>query len=232
MGAKISLVLSLLLLSFSTSAQLGDALGNWFDREFSDFELFRENFTLDLTYNHLIGETNGVKQKISSNGFNFGILLNKRLFNKKDAHFLLGFGLRYSVNVFRNDGALTILDSLGATQMAVYEGIQSRSSYSFSHRFIELPLEFRLRHYGNEIKRFTVGVVFGVRTLIIEQARIGASPFFQANYPDVNVFRYGVLLRAGLKRIGIYAAYYINPIFKNPMSSKLNILNVGVNFAL
>jgi hypothetical protein len=222
----------LVLITFRSKSQVSDDIARWFERSFSDIELFRESFSLDLTYNHLIGETNGVTQKISSNGLNFGVMFNRDLFKNKDAKFLLGYGIRYSINVFRNNGALTVDDTLGTSQLGVYDGALSRSSYNFSHRFIELPVELRLRHYGNEITRYTLGFVVGFRTRMFEQARIGTSPFFQMHYPDANFIRYGLFVRAGFKRIGLYAGYYINPIFKNPNSAKLNIFNVGLNFAL
>lgn len=229
---KPFVLLALLFLSTLVKAQVSEDISRWFDRTFSDFELFRENLTIDLTYNHLIGETNGVKQRLSSNGVNLGVMFNADLFKKKDARFILGYGIRYSINVFRNNGALSINDSLGTTQLAVYDGVLARSSYSFTHRFVEVPIEFRLRYYGDLTTRYTFGFVIGLNTHMVEQARIGASPFFQGDYPDANFLRYGFFVRGGIKRIGLYAGYYLNPIFKNPNSSKLNIFNVGLNFAL
>lgn len=229
---KSILLVTILLSSLTSTSQVLEDFSRWFRQGFEDVELFRESVSLDLTYNHLTGETNGVKQKITSNGLHIGVMFNKKLFSKKDARFLLGYGLRYSVNVFRNNGALTIVDSLGATQLAVYDGTEVRSSYSFTHRFIELPLELRLRYLGYPTTRFTLGFVVGINTHLVEQARIGAAPYFQANYPDANAIRYGLFIRAGIKRVGIYAGYYLNPIFGNTNSSKLNIFNVGLNFAL
>lgn len=229
---KYLLVVFLTLSPLAGKSQLSEDISRWFERSFRDFELFRESISLDLTYNHLIGETNGVKQKISSNGLNIGVMFNIELFSKKDARFFLGYGMRYSINVFRNDGALTINDSLGITQLAVYDGALARSSYSFTHRYVEVPIEFRMRYYGYFTSRYTFGFVIGLNTHMVEQARIGKSPFFQGDYPDANFFRYGIFVRGGIKRIGLYAGYYLNPIFKNPNSSRLNIFNVGLNFAL
>jgi hypothetical protein len=160
-------------------------------------------------------------------------MLNKHLFKEKDAHVMLGFGLRYSINLFRNDGAFTVFDSLGTTQFGVYTGQTVRTSYSFSNRFFEIPLELRLRYYGfDNTMRFSIGAVLGVRERVFEQARIGTTSFFQESYPDLSAFRYGLFLRGGFKRIGLYAGYYINPIFKNRNSSQLHVFNLGLNFAL
>jgi hypothetical protein len=88
-----------------------------------------------------LGETNGVNQKVSSTGLNFGVMLNKELVSKNDTDLLFGFGLRYAINTFRNDGFLSVVDSIEATQLKIYDASISRSSYSLSSRFIELPLE-------------------------------------------------------------------------------------------
>ena len=180
-----------------------------------------------------MGETNGVNQKVSSTGLNFGVMLNKELVSKNDTDLLFGFGLRYAINTFRNNRFLSVVDSIQATQLNVYDALISRSSYSLSSRFVELPSELRLRHYGNEgVIRFSLGALIGARERIVERARIEASPYVQDAYPDANTFRYGVFIRLGIKSIAVYAGYYLNPIFKSPSSSKLNILNLGINLAL
>lgn len=232
---KKFLYVFLIILSVNLSfSQVGRDIEEAYNNTFGGIEWFRENFSLDVTYNSLVGEKSGVKQSWTSIGYNFGLMMNWDIIYRRTTKFTIGYGLRFANNVFRNDGSLDFSDSLNATRFQIYNGEAARKSYKIVMRFVELPIEFRWRSYvsGLGITRFTLGGVLGFRTRFFEKSRFENTTFEQPNFPDVNRVRFGVFGRIGLRRIGLFAGYYFTPVFQNPSSSKLNVLSIGINFAI
>lgn len=215
-------------------AQVGRDIGEAFDNTFGGIEWLRENFSLDITHNSLVGETSGVKQSWTSIAYNFGVMMNWDIIYRRTTKFTIGYGLRLGNNIFRNDGSFNFFDSINATRFQIYNGETVRKSYKVVMRFIEIPIEFRWRSYvsGLGITRFTLGGVLGFRTRFFEKSRFENTTFEQPNFPDVNRVRFGVFGRIGLRRIGLFAGYYFTPLFQNPSSSKLNVLSIGLNFSI
>ncbi len=230
---KLFFVFLIFCSSFNLSGQVGsifDEIGGWF----SGIEWFRENFSLDVTHNSFIGETNDVKQKWNSIGYNFGIMLNKDLLYKNGSRFTIGYGVRFANNTFRNDGVLHIYDSLNLTKFEVYSSDTARSAYKISMRYFEVPLEFRWRYYGGrfDVLRFSFGCVLGFRSKFFDESKFADITLARSNFGDVNSFRFGLIARVGFRHLGLYAGYYFTPVFQNQSSSKLNVLSIGINFAI
>jgi hypothetical protein len=215
-------------------AQVGRDIEEAFDNTFGGIEWFRENISLDITHNSFIGETNGVQQKWNSIGYNFGIMLNKDLLYKNGSRFTIGYGVRFANNTFRNDGVLHIYDSLNIIKFDVYSSDSARSAYKISMRYFEVPLEFRWRYYGGrfDVLRFSFGCVLGFRSKFFDESKFGNITLARSNFGDANSFRFGLISRVGFRHIGLFAGYYFTPIFQNASSSKLNVLSIGLNFAI
>ena len=186
-------------------------------------------FSVDITHNRFLGDLNGTQAKWNSIGVNINLMSDKVI---GESIFSIGYGIRFAFNNFRNNGMMNIVDSLGATQlMLLPEGV-SRDKYKFANNFFEIPLELRFRFEGaDRTIRFSIGGVVGWRMRVFEHWTNGDFRYKEYNYPDVNKFRYGVFARLGFKHVGLYAGYYLNPVFNNANSSQLNVLNFGLNIA-
>jgi len=215
-------------------AQVGRDIEEAFDNTFGGIEWFRENISLDITHNSLVGETSGVKQSWTSIGYNFGLMMNWDIIYRRTTKFTIGYGLRFANNVFRNDGSLSFSDSLNATRFQIYNDETTRKSYKIVMRFVEIPIEFRWRSYvsGLGMTRFTIGGVLGFRSKFFDESKFGNITLARSNFGDVNSFRFGLIARVGFRHLGLYAGYYFTPIFQNASSSKLNVLSIGINFAI
>ncbi len=195
----------------------------------SDYE-FTDNLSFDITHNRLLGDLNGTEATWNSIGVNINSMSDRPF--SETSNFSIGYGIRFAFNNFRSNGIMNIIDSIGATQLSVLPDSISRDKYKFVNNFFEIPLEFRYRYEGpNRMIRFSLGGVIGWRMRVFEHWTNGDQRFKEYNYPDANKFRYGVFARAGFRHVSIYAGYYFVPVFKNAMSSELNVLNFGLNIA-
>jgi len=227
------LLVLFLAINLNSIAQDGgwrDKLGVGGESSFDD-ELSSSSdlFSVDITHNRFLGDLNGTQAKWNSIGVNINLMSDKVI---GESIFSIGYGIRFAFNNFRNDGMMNIVDSLGATQLMLLPDGVSRDKYKFANNFFEIPLELRFRFEGaDRTIRFSLGGVVGWRMRVFEHWTNGDLRYKEYNYPDVNKFRYGVFARLGFKHVGLYAGYYLNPVFNNVNSSQLNVLNFGLNIA-
>ncbi len=188
-----------------------------------------ERYSLDITYNQLIGDVEGIRNQWNSIGCNLNLMSKKRI-NAKTS---IGFGVRLAFNNFRSDGVMQIVDSLEATQYTVFSENIERKKYKFTTNFLEFPIELRYRpKIGEKQLRFTLGCSFGWRLRVYENWEIEDMRYREYNFPDLKKFRFGLYARVGFKTVGFYAGYYLHPVFLNSNSSNLRIFNVGINIAI
>lgn len=205
-------------------------LGGYSDILDRDDDNSHDNLSFDITHNRLQGDLNGTQAKWNSIGVNINFMSDKPF--SETSNFSVAYGFRLAFNNFRSNGLMNIVDSIGATQLTLLPDSVSRDKYKFANNFFEIPLELRFRYEGpNRMIRFSLGGVIGWRMRVFEHWTNGDQRYKEYNYPDANKFRYGVFARVGFKHVGLYAGYYLNPVFKNVMSSELNVLNFGLNIA-
>lgn len=236
---KVKCIFLCLLLAIFVSANspilaqngnLWDKIGMGNDDDDDDEYEFRDVFSVDITHNRFLGDLNGTEATWNSIGVNINSMSDRPF--SETSNFSIGYGIRFAFNNFRSNGIMNIVDSIGATQLSVLPDSISRDKYKFANNFFEIPLELRYRYEGpNRMIRFSLGGVIGFRMRVFEHWTNGDLRYKEYNYPDVNKFRYGVFARAGFKHVAIYAGYYFMPVFKNAMSSELNVLNFGLSIA-
>lgn len=204
---------------FGTNSHLFDDEDNSFD-----------NLSFDITHNRFVGEINGVDQLWNSLGLNINSMRDIPFSDV--SMFSIAYGIRFAFNNFRNNGVMHVVDSTSTTHLMLLPDSISRDKYKFTTNFFEIPLELRFRYDGpDRMIRISLGGVIGWRMRAFEHWTNGSLRYKEYNFPDINRFRYGVFARVGFKHVGLYAGYYFQPMFKNPGSSKLNILNFGINIA-
>jgi hypothetical protein len=197
---------------------------------FDDEDNSHDNLSFDITHNRFMGDINGVDQLWNSIGLNINSMRDIPF--GEESMFSVAFGFRFAFNNFRNNGFMHIVDSTSTTQLMILPEGVARDKYKFTTNYFEIPVELRFRYQGPErMFRFSLGGVIGFRMRAFEHWTNGDLRYKEYNYPDINKFRYGVFARVGFKHLGIYAGYYLQPMFKNAGSSKLNILNFGLNIA-
>jgi hypothetical protein len=227
-----AVVTTFTLLNNSTLCQDDNIFGrlgtnpNLFDDEDNSFD----NLSFDITHNRFVGELNNVQQLWNSIGLNINSMRDMPF--SSVSMFSFAYGVRFSFNNFRNNGFMQIVDSTSTTQLMVLPDSVSRDKYKFTTNYFEIPLELRFRYVGpDRMIRFSLGGVIGWRMRAFEHWTNGNLRYKEYNFPDINRFRYGIFARVGFKHVGLYAGYYLQPMFKNEGSSKLNILNFGINIA-
>jgi hypothetical protein len=227
----------LCVFSLATSVNIFAQDGGWRDKlgmgtdsgEDDGYE-FSDLLSFDITHNRLLGDLNGTQAKWNSIGVNINMMRDIPF--GEMSMFSIGYGFRFAFNNFKNDGILNVIDSIGATQLMILPDGVSRDKYKFANNFFEFPLELRFRYEGpDRMIRFSLGGVIGWRMRVFEHWTNGDFRYKEYNYPDLNKLRYGVFARVGFKHLGFYAGYYLNPVFSNVNSSKLNVLNFGLNIA-
>jgi hypothetical protein len=197
---------------------------------FSDEDNSHDNLSFDITHNRFMGDLNGVDQKWNSIGVNINSMRDIPF--GPTSMFSFAFGTRFAFNNFRSNGVMNIIDSTNNTQFMVLPDSVSRDKYKFATNYFEIPVELRFRYEGpDRMIRISIGGVVGWRMRAFEHWTNGDLRYKEYNFPDINRFRYGVFARVGFKHVGLYAGYYLQPMFKNEGSSNLNILNFGLNVA-
>lgn len=219
------------LVVFDSKAQWRDD----FTRQLFGADIFREYLSIDIVNNRFVGETNGVRQFWKLSGVNVSLLFQYDITGSD--LFYVASGIRYSHNRFKNTGWFNT-DISGEMRTSVFENLPDsvvRQNSRFVASYIELPVEFRIREQDMEwfgATRFTLGCVLGYNVFSFEHWVQGGSRYKEYNFAELNKFRFGIYARFGRRFWGIYAGYYFTPLFANPGSSKLNILNFGLNIAI
>ena len=214
------LFLFLTLISLSLWAQ--DTLVKTLDNKYRE-----DQFYFGFSYNLLINVPSEVNLRGLSGGINFGYIRDMPINERRNVAIGLGLGLsfdQYGQNLFigeDNDGN------------SIYKILKPENTVIDRNRFstavIEVPLEFRWRTSTAESYKFwriyggiRTGYTYWYKAKFVQ----GDNDVTQTNIPEFDTIRFTAHLSFGYNKINFFAAYAINPFFKDALTED-NFKTVG-----
>lgn len=224
---KISLVLLsgilTLLISFNGFSQSQERLR----------PIKKDNFLIDITYDHLLNLPNGVNYKLGY-GNSFQLFYDHQ-FKAKVLSGALGVGYAHS-NYYSN-GYITNTDTATNTGYANFAPIRSDSSYKqnyYTTNYIDFPFELRYRSKPNEKGhswKASVGFRVGVRLGSYTTTRTSEGKYRDYIQPHLTKTRYGLTFRAGYGRVGVMGYYGLTRLFEQNKGREVIPFSVGLTIA-
>lgn len=189
---------------------------------------------VDLVYNDWHGDRDPFKSPIGSIGFNLALMHHWNI--TKNGFISFGLGLGYSY--FKNRSFVSYQRNFGkgTTNLMPVDSINEPNIVQFGANYIEIPLDFRFITKGKNHFKFMIGGKIGVNVKSSDKvfSRIGGKRYVTktTNYPDINLWRYGVTARIGMRNITLFGAYYFSSIFTNDKSTELYPFSLGITLSL
>lgn len=207
----------------------------------------RDRVVFDLTWLGVLHNSDKLKVKGFSRGFNFYFFYDILLGKSKKLSFAPGLGLSTQAiytNARLNDGYIPVGDSMAidATVIERYDeelGITDFKKNKFHQLYLDIPIELRFRGKPNEKnKRFkmAIGAKFGV--LLDSHTKVKTDRTYKVkNYQDLNRIRFGPTLRIGYGSFNIVAYYGVLNLFQDGKLQdsgtlkevKANTLSIGIS---
>ncbi|TDQ21901.1 porin family protein [Tenacibaculum caenipelagi] len=220
---KHILTLFALLLSLSTfsqkdSLQIGD-------------KYWEDQLYIDITYNLLNDQPDGVEKTGFSYGFSAGYIKDIP-FNRKGKT-ALGVGLGYSFDSFNHN--LKVLEG----NVSEYEIDPEITSNKIKLHNIEMPIQFRWRSSNvntYSFWRFYAGIKIVYNMNNNFQYNLPTESVKLSNVAKYNTWQTGLALSVGYGTFNFHVYYGLTPMFKNvklnnnPIKSK--IVRLGLSFYL
>lgn len=245
---KILITCCFLIITYASNAQYNskgvDLISRfhpgtlWF---FSGFEAAEEGkirkydrLIFDLVYNDWNGDQKPFNNKWASIGLNTNLMFDIP-FNK-DSKFSVGTGLSHSLIKIHHNNSF-VVDSTNT--FTIYQAKDSLSIFNRSFlngNSISVPLEFRFRSEGWKHFKFHLGGKIGYQLNLyskeITNGENGKLVQKNHNFPDVGRLIYSAHVRIGIRNWALFASYNFNPLFLNPKSTQLNLMQFGISVSL
>lgn len=207
---KITITLSLAFVSYSTIAQ--DTLAHA-----TVDSLYREDqFYIGVTYNLIANVPTGVKSRGLSGGLQIGFMRDMPINKRRNIAFAIGAGLAYDQfgqNLFIGETTdnKTLFQVLDQKEV---DFIRNR----FSMALVEAPIEFRWRSSTPSTYRFWrayAGFRVGYAYYYKATFKQADKKVNQKKIPEFDPLRLSATLSFGYNSFNFFAAYSINPFFKD-----------------
>ncbi len=178
-----------------------------------DDRYLEDQFYIGITYNFLLQQPDGVKQRSLSYGLQAGFIKDIPLTRYRTT--ALGVGLGYGVYSYYSN--LLATETGGSSNYSVIgEGTDFTRNKVEAH-MLELPVEFRWRNStASEYKfwRIYTGIklayVVGARSKFVSDT--GSITFTNT---DLSKFQYGLTFNMGWNTFNIHAYYALNDLFND-----------------
>lgn len=188
----------------------------------------------DLTYSTFNGEIKSFSNNPLSIGLNTNVLFDIPL-NQKGT-FGLGLGFCHALTNVRHDNSL-FYDK--TTQTSVYQTKDELDAYkksTLSGNSFSIPVELRFKTKNWNHFKFHLGGKFGYQANLFNKFVVKNDSDYSKikNYfsRDINSWIYSIYSRIGFRTWSLYGSYSFNTIFKNPNSTKVNLIQLGISLSL
>lgn len=195
---------------------------------------WEDGIMLDVVYNDWHGDRAAFQSPISSIGFNLSFMNHWNL--TKNGAISFGVGLGYSY--FKNRSFVQYNRNFvsHATILSAVDTLNEPNKVQFGANYIEIPIDFRFITKGENHFKFMIGAKIGinVRSYSKRYYRKDGRKYTSkmTNFPDLNLWRYGVTARIGMRNISLFGAYYFSSIFTNNSSTTLYPFSLGITVSL
>lgn len=234
---KISLIFIVLTISTCIFAQdkSRNFSANKFSKSLDDTNGCEDCIVLDVTYDDWQGDRAIFQSPAASIGFNLELLHHFKLVKSGAISFGLGFGYSF----YKNRSFLQYnrdYDKGTTTLTKFSDSLSKPSKVGFKANYIEIPIDFRFITKGKNHFKFMVGAKIGVNigssNYIVSRIEGKKYTTKISNFPDLNLWRYGVFARIGMRNISLFGAYYFSPIFKHSGSTSLYPFTLGISLSI
>jgi hypothetical protein len=239
-GAGIGLTILFLLIGSVCSAQNNDSTdyfppppGN--SSAVSSVLRSQKHLVLfDVTQNTWLNLPEGVTTKFISGGFNFGLYYDFFIAKK---FFGIAPGISFSNATVKNNSypITTDVGDLKYNSLLPYPDSVSYLTNKFSISYFDIPVELRFRIHPDERgKNFWFAPGFRAGILLSDfwkHKYETAGMVFKTkiyNQPNIEKFHYGITLRAGYYKFGVYAFYSLSSFFERGRGPDIVPLSVGL----
>lgn len=194
--------------------------------------LKRDNFIIDLTYDHLDNAPNGVNFKFGY-GHSFQFFYDHQ-FKAKVLSGAIGVG--YSRARYFNNGYLTH-KNIDGDDFSTFNPIRSDSSYksnAYTTRYLDIPFEIRYRSKPNSKGhswKASVGFRVGFRLGSYTTTKTSDGRYSDFIQPNLTRNRYGLTGRVGYGRVGLVGYYGLTRLFEPEKGHELIPFSVGISIA-
>lgn len=189
---------------------------------------------IDVAYNDWQGDRNLFQSPASSIGINIAFTNHWNL--TKNGALSFGVGLGYSY--FKNRSFVKYQRDFNnkSTILTAVDSLNEPNKVQFGANYIEIPIDFRFITKGKNHFKFMIGAKIGVNIRSYNKIfrRINGKQYTTktTNFPDLNLWRYGVTARIGIRNITLFGAYYFSPVFTNDKSTQLYPFSLGLTLSI
>lgn len=195
-----------------------------------------DRLIFDLTYNDWAGDRQPFHNKWNSIGFNTNLLFDIPLTVGNTVS--LGLGISHSIYRISYSYKQFQLDPVNElTQLNdIQTFVPDVDKHFFCGNTLSIPVELRFRspnwqhfkvHFGGK-----VGLTLNNYTKDVFETGYGKMVFKNSQFPDINRLLYSVHARIGFRNFALFGSYQFSPVFSNPASTHLNILQLGLSVSL
>jgi len=199
------------------------------------FQLQRNLLFIDITQNYWLNKPDDVTTKYISGGFNINLAYEIRMVKNI---FSIAPGIALSNMTVKNNCLVQYNpvgdDDRGFTELAPYDPDQMEKS-KISTDYLDFPVEFRFRIKPDmRGKNFWIDPGFRFGFLISDFWKFHylygndwqKAKIYQTN--NIDKTHYGISLRTGYYKFGLYAFYSLSDLFEKNKGTELTPFSIGI----
>ena len=191
---------------------------------------------IDITQNTWFHLPEGITTKFISGGFNFSVFYDFFIAKK---YFGIAPGISFSNATVKNNSSFMFNSNVDGNIDSTWLVIDSSSHVlkdKLSVSYLDVPIELRFRIKPDERgKNFWVAPGFRAGFLLSDFRKYKQDDplvFYHKSksygIPNIEKFHYGVSLRAGYYKFGVYAFYSLSALFEKDKGPDITPFSVGI----